>query len=137
MSQDDWTRPPPRAVRPLPAKRVVLSVFYSYPDSLVARWCGVSAATVRAYKSGKRKPSPAVMRLFMLHRERRVLGPEWRGWLVKADSIVTPDGLEIARSQLDNYFWIMQLSRRIVYDQEDSRLHAEFERLLDVGRTPR
>jgi Phage protein len=69
----------------------------------------------------------------MLHREHRVLGPEWKGWLVKPGGIVDPDGNETSRSQLHNYFWIVQLSRRIVYDRDDPRLHAEFEKLLDMG----
>jgi hypothetical protein len=134
VAESNWTRPRPRAPRPyVPSKRNVLSIFWGTPDEVVARWCGVSLSTVRSYKTGKRKPSPAVVRLFMLHRERRVLGSEWKGWLVKPGSIVDPDGNETSRSQLSNYFWIVQLSRRIVYDRDDPRLHAEFEKLLDMG----
>ena len=133
MSDTHWTRPPPRAPRPLPAKRIVLSIFSGYPDELVARWCGISVSTVRLYKSGKRKPSRAVVRLFMLHRERRVLGVEWKGWLVKPDAIVDPDGNETSRTLLHNYFWIVQLARRLAYERDDPRVHAEFERLLELG----
>lgn len=132
MSDVDWKRPPPRTPRPLPAKRAVFSIFYGYPDELVARWCGISAATVRQYKLGKRKPSRTVVRLFMLHREGRVLGPEWKGWLVKPDSIVDPDGNETSRALLHNYFWIAQFARQLAYERDDARVHAEFERLLDV-----
>ena len=87
----------------------------------------------RLYKSGKRKPSRAVVRLFMLHRERRVLGVEWKGWLVKPDAIVDPDGNETSRTLLHNYFWIVQLARRLAYERDDPRVHAEFERLLELG----
>lgn len=132
MSDSEWTRPPPRQPRPLPAKRTVLSVFHGYPDEVVARWCGISVASVRQYKLGKRRPSRAVVRLFMLHRECRVLGPEWKDWVVKADAIVDPDGNETSRALLYNYFWIVQLCRRLAYDQGDRRRQDEFERLLSL-----
>ncbi len=68
----------------------------------------------------------------MLHREGRVLGAQWKGWQVKPDSLVDPEGNETSRSQLYNYFWIVQLARRAVYDRDDPALHREFERLLEV-----
>ena len=128
MGESDWTRPPPREPRPL-GPRTVLTIFYGYPAELVAHWCGVSVATARLYKRGKRKPSRTVTRLFLLHRERQVLGPEWRGWIVKADGIVDPDGNEIPRNLLHNFFLVMQLARRMAYDREDGYAE-EFERLL-------
>ena len=93
MSDSEWTRPPPRTPRPL-GPRTVLSIFYGYPDEVVAAWCGITAAAVRQYKTGKRKPSRTVVRLFMLHREGRVLGAQWKGWQVKPDSLVDPEGNE-------------------------------------------
>jgi hypothetical protein len=131
MSDVDWKRPPPRTPRPLPPGRpTVLSIFYGYPDELVARWCGVTAAAVRQYKNGKRRPSKAVVRLFMLHRDRRVLGPEWKDWIIKPDGIVDPDGNETSQSQLHNYFWIVQLARRLAYERDDPLAQGEFEKLL-------
>lgn len=132
MADSEWTRPPPRTPRP-PGPRTVLSIFYGYPDEVVAQWCGITAAAVRAYKTGKRKPSRTVVRLFMLHREGRVLGPKWKGWLVKPDSIVDPDGSETSMTQLHNYFWIVQLAHRLVYAQDDVALHRQFENLIDAG----
>jgi hypothetical protein len=111
----------------------VLSVFYGYPDELVARWCGITPTAVRQYKTGKRKPSRAVMRLFLLHRERRVLPIECKGWLVKLEGVVDPDGNETSWSQLHNYFWILQLARRLVYERPDPAVHREFEKLLGAG----
>lgn len=89
----------------------VLSLFYGYPAETIAKWCGVSLNTARAYKSGRRKPSAAVTRLFLLHRERRVLCTAWAGWIIKPDAIVDPEGNETTRIQLANYFWVMQFTR--------------------------
>jgi Phage protein len=131
VSDTEWTRPPPRKPRALaPGRPTVLSIFYGYPDELVARWCGVTPSAVRQYKNGKRRPSKAVVRLFMLHRDRRVLGPEWKGWILKPDGIVDPDGNETSRSQLHNYFWIVQLARRLAYERDDPLAQGEFEKLL-------
>jgi hypothetical protein len=107
----------------------VLSIFYGYPAETISKWCGVSVNTANAYKAGRRRPSAAVTRLFMLHRERRVLGPAWRGWVVKHDSIVDPDGNETSRSQLHNYFWIVQFARHLA-GEHGEETHREFYRLL-------
>lgn len=132
-AQPNWTRPVLK-VRPAPpGPPVVFTIFYGYPAALVAEWCGVSVATARRYKLGKRKPSKSVAKLFLLHRDRRVLGPQWRGWVVKDDSIVDPDNNETSRLQLHNYFWILQFARRLTADREDARLHQEFEKLLGTG----
>jgi hypothetical protein len=37
-------------------------------------------------------PNPQARRLFLLHREGRVLGDAWAGWRVHADRIVDPEG---------------------------------------------
>jgi hypothetical protein len=113
----------------VPAGPTVLSVFYGFPDHLIANWTGVSLATARRYKSGKLRPSAAVMRLFLLYRERRVLGPEWAGWLVKPDSIVDPDGNETTRSQLHSYFWVVQMARELAAARGEDA-HREFYKLL-------
>jgi len=57
-------------------------LFYGYAPELIVRWCGVSMQTALLYKSGVRKPSRQALRLFTLHRDGRVLGPEWREWSV-------------------------------------------------------
>ena len=69
------------------------------------------------------------MRLFLLYRDRRVLGPEWAGWLVKPDSIVDPDGNETGRSQLHNYFWIVQFARQMA-GERGGDAYREFWKLL-------
>lgn len=129
MSDDDnWTRPPPRTPRP-PEPPGVVTIFTGYSAALVAEWCGISLATARLYKAGKRKPSKAVVKLFVLHRDRRVLGPEWHGWLVKADSIVDPEGNETTRPLLHNYQFIMQFARQSAAELGEQR-RQEFDELL-------
>jgi len=70
------------------------------------------------------------VRLFMLYRDRRVLGADSKDWIVKQDGIVDPDGNETSRSQLHNYFWIVQLARRLAYERDDPLAQGEFEKLL-------
>lgn len=129
VSSSDWKRPvrEPRPAEPLPAS--ILSVFYGYPDHLIANWCGVSLRTAAGYKAGKISPSKAVMRLFLLHREGRVLGSEWKDWRVKADGLVDPDGNETTRAQLRAYFYIVQFARGLAADRGEE-VRAEFYRLL-------
>jgi len=114
-----------------PTKPPPLGIFHGYPAELIAEWCGVSLNTAQAYKSGRRRPSRVVMRLFTLHRDRRVLGPSWKGWIVKPDGIVDPDGNETTRSQLHNYFWIVQMARQMAADRGD-KAQDEFYKLLSA-----
>lgn len=56
------------------------------------------------------------VRLFELHRDRQVLTPEWKGWIVKPDAIVDPEGNETDRNLLRGYAqmlgWAHDLARR-------------------------
>jgi hypothetical protein len=105
-----------------------LTIFYGYPDELIARWCGVSVQTARLYKSGARKPSRQSLRLFSLHRDGRVLGPEWREWAIRKNKLVSPEGQETTHEQLNAYWLVMQLARELASKDPDTR--KEFERLL-------
>lgn len=80
-----------------------LTIFYGYPPELIARWCGVSEHTAYLYKIGARKPSRQALRLFTLHRDGRVLGPEWRDWAIHKDRLVSPEGQETTQNQLAAY----------------------------------
>ena len=105
------------------------TIFYGYPAELVAEWCCVSLRAAKELKAGKRKPSKQVARLFFLHRDRRVLGPEWSGWLVKPGSLVDPDGNESTRAQLTGYWLIMQFARELAREKGPHALE-DFQRLL-------
>lgn len=105
-----------------------LTIFYGYPPELIARWCGVSAHTAYLYKIGARKPSRQALRLFTLHRDGRVLGPEWRNWAIHKDRIVSPEGQETTQTQLAAYWLIMQLARELA--SRDPEARDRFTRLL-------
>ncbi len=129
VSSIEWKRPV-RVPRPAESSSPsILSVFYGYPDHLIAQWCGVSLRTAAGYKAGKVRPSKAVMRLFLLHRENRVLGPEWKSWRIKPDGLVDPDGNETTQAQLRAYFFIVQFARGLAADRGEA-VRAEFYRLL-------
>ena len=103
-------------------------LFYGYPAELIARWCGVSVQTAKLYKSGARKPSRQVLKIFVLHRDGRVLGPEWREWSVRGDKLVSPEGQESTHGQLNAYWLVMQLARELARDNPIAT--EEFWRLL-------
>jgi len=105
-----------------------LTIFYGYPPEQIARWCGVSEHTAYLYKIGTRKPSRQALRLFTLHRDGRVLGPEWRDWAINKDRLVSPEGQETTQNQLAAYWLIMQLARELA--SRDPEAREEFNRLL-------
>ena len=102
--------------------------FYGYPLELIALWCGVSKQTAALYKNGSRKPSRQALRLFVLHRDGRVLGPEWREWSVRKDKLVSPEGAETTHGQLNAYAIVMQLAFEVT--RNDPEKYAELNRLL-------
>jgi hypothetical protein len=127
-----WDRPQggvsPRAP-PTRKPSAPLGIFHGYPADLIAEWCGVSLNTAQAYKAGRRKPSRSVMRLFTLHRDQRVLGPKWKGWVLTADSIVDPDGNETNIALLHNYFFMMQYARQLAEERGEEALAEFYKRL--------
>lgn len=107
---------------------VVSSVFYGYPAELVANWCGVTVRTAERWKRGERKPSTSAVKLFELHRSRRVLGCEWDGWSVNGASIFDPEGNETSQAQLRAYYLVYQLCQEL--RRHDPAAVAEFERIM-------
>ncbi len=114
-----------------PRKSVGNLLFYSYPPELIAQWCGVTVHTAYLYKIGARKPSKHVQRLFLLHRDGRVLGPEWREWAVHKNKLISPEGQETTQGQLNAYWLVMQLARELTKDDPEAR--DEFYRILAAG----
>lgn len=105
-----------------------LTIFYGYPPELIARWCGVTQHTAYLYKIGARKPSRQALRLFTLHRDGRVLGPEWREWAVHKDKLISPEGKETTHGQLNAYWLVMQLARELA--SKDPDVYEDFNRIL-------
>jgi hypothetical protein len=94
-------------------------LFYGYSEDVIAAWCGVNRSTAYLWKIGVRKPSAQALRLFELHRDGRVFGDEWeRGWLVRRDTLVDPDGNVTTQGQLRAYWFIVQLARELARDAD-------------------
>ena len=110
----------------MPARQ--LSIFYGFPEQLIARWCGVSVATARLYKSGSRKPSRQALRLFALYRDGRVLDDRWKGFAIRRDHLVDPEGHEFDPNQLRAHWLIVQLARDLA--SKDPRDLEEYQRIL-------
>ena len=132
---DDETQPPRPAVRlDLGAavgrrkKSTGNLLFYGNPPELIAQWCGVTLHTAYLYKIGARKPSRHVQRLFVLHRDGRVLGSEWREWKVHKDRLVSPEGQETTQGQLAAYWLIIQLASDLA--SRDPEAREEYRRIL-------
>lgn len=105
-----------------------LSIFYGYPDHLIARWCGVSVSTARLYKSGSRKPSRQALRLFALYRDGRVLDDHWKGFSIRGPNLVDPQGREFTPGQLNAHWLIVQLARDLA--SKDPRDLEDYQRIL-------
>lgn len=70
----------------------VADLFSGYQVEEIMRVCVVSEATARHFKRGSRRPSPQAQRLWWLHLQGRVLGPEWRRFRVYKQSLVDDAG---------------------------------------------
>jgi hypothetical protein len=104
------------------------SIFEGYPAELIAQWCGITVDTAKLYKSGHRKASRTVLRLFTLHRDGRVLGVGWEGWRAAPGAITDPDGNTTSARQLANYFFIMQFAAALAARDPDTQ-REWYERL--------
>lgn len=111
-------------------ERVVSSVFYGYSAEVLSQWCCVSLHTAITWKKGEASPSAPALRLFELHRDRRVLAAEaWGGWRVSDDGLADPEGNVTTQEQLRAYHFVYQLAAELA--REDPEAH---ERLLELQR---
>jgi hypothetical protein len=102
-------------------------LFYGYPAQVIAEACAVKLSTAHAYKSGRLKPGASVVKLWLLYRERLVLTAPWKGWIIKPDAIVDPEGNETSRNLLRGYAqilaWAHDLARRTGDEREIERFY--------------
>ena len=111
--------------RPTPSSP--LNPFYGYPEELIAEWCCVSVQTARLYKTGRRRPSKRVLKLFRLYRERRVLTDEWGGHKVIGDRLYAPNGVHFEPSHLVLWGLVRQALR-----EKDPDAYEELLRRADM-----
>ena len=63
----------------------------------------------------------------------RLLTPEWKGWLVKPDAIVDPEGNETDRNLLRNYRLMMQYAHELARRTGDPRDVERYWELLKAA----
>lgn len=64
----------------------------------VARICHVSLKTAARWKSGTTCPPEAA--LMLLAADLGCFSPEWSGWRLKGQDLISPEGWRIARGQV-------------------------------------
>ena len=105
-----------------------MNEFYGVPPTIIAEWCCVALTTAHAYKTGN-----AARKLFRLHRDRMILPPEWRGWIIKPDVIVDPEGAEMPRALLHNYQLMLEYFRDLAERSADEREMERYRAFLKVA----
>lgn len=108
---------------------VTFAPFYGYPADLIAQWCAVTPRTAARWKAGTARPSPAHLKLFRIHRDEQVLGPQWKNWVVRGENLVDPEGASLSRAQLHGYWLIVQFARELARESSSDAYEA-FQRLL-------
>jgi hypothetical protein len=88
-------------------------LLYGVPAQVIADLCGVTPRLAKAYKEGRAKPAPAVLRLVSLYIQGRILGPEFDGWAVRGNRLCDPEGHSTTQSQLRAYVFVWQLAREL------------------------
>lgn len=110
-------------------ERVRSSPFFGYSAKQIADWCAVDLETAMRWKREEAKPSPAELRLFELHRNRRILGDEWpAGWVVKRDVLVDPENNETTQGNLRAYALVYQHYRELMRGNDEAK--QRFEEIL-------
>ena len=71
--------------------------------------------------------------MFHLHRDRLILTPEWRGWLIKPDAIVDPEGNEMNRGALRNCQLVLEYSRDLARRSGDEHEMEMYRRFLNAA----
>jgi len=79
------------------------------------------------------KRSKPAAKLFRLHRDRLVLTPEWRGWLVSQNAIADPEGNEMPRGLLRDYDLMLQYCHELAGRIGDEHEMAKWRRVLEVA----
>lgn len=74
------------------------TVLYGIPINEIARICRVSLKTAARWKDGTICPSYCAIQ--MLARDLSCFAPEWRGWTIKGEELLSPEGWSITRNDV-------------------------------------
>lgn len=69
---------------------------FGIPVKEIARICGCSLKTAQRYKAGH--TVPGYCELAMLRRDLGCFAAEWRGWTIRGEDLVSPDGWCVNRN---------------------------------------
>jgi hypothetical protein len=116
----------------MPVRHATKELFYGFPDWAIADWCCVSLQTARHWKAGIRAPGPAATKLFMLHRDGRILTSEWDGWGILKGKLCNPEGNELTQGQLRAYPFVYALA--VEYGKTNSRARDTLYRLASYDQ---
>ena len=72
--------------------------FYSITIKEIARICHVDLTTARRWKRGARCPPKSALLLIL--GDLGCFSPEWSGWRVHGQDLISPEGWRIARGQV-------------------------------------
>jgi hypothetical protein len=95
---------------------------------VIAEFCGVSVGTAEYFKSGRRKRPTPVLRLFRLHRDRKVLGRAWDGYRIVGDKLFGPDGKFIRSSHIA----MMGLLWHALSDADSDKYNELLKKVADI-----
>ena len=86
-------------------------------------------ATARRWKRAG-GASRSALRLFVAHRDQRVLDEYWVGWTLHKGVLTDPEGNSLTQGQLRAYGLVLQLAAELASRDADSR-----ERYLAILRS--
>lgn len=89
----------------------------------------ISVRTVQNWEAGTVRPPYAAYKLMRVLRGGKVLGPEWRGFTIRADRLNTPEGHTFHAGDLA---WWSLLVRQARQWQKEAKARAEAARGRDV-----
>lgn len=101
------------------------SALYGITDKEIARICRVSLKTAQRWKKGQIVPS--YCEIAMLERDIGCFAAQWRGWTIRGEELLSPEGWAITRNDvLASPLLRQQLA---VYQAELRRIREEADAL--------
>lgn len=98
-------------------------VLFDYDVNDLVRICRISLKTAQRWKAGQTVPSPSSVDL--LERDLGCFSPAWRGWRIRGENLISPEGWQISMGEARSYPLLL---RQIATAREEARrLKVELE----------